>query len=203
MDGYRQFKEVLVENRDSETARFQTLKSMGQVISVLGWITVGGGGIVSFVAMAAVAGLEGRRGGSGLGVIIAAGPGLLVAIFGALIVAAGQTISCFVSIEKNTHAAWEAQKAVLKALGGHSLPAPDVSIQKEAEERTPSAPIEPVQSARPVTKQVACPKCKITEDVQKLYDVNQYNKFDAVNKSGFGFQSISLTCKNCGCVFRV
>ena len=192
-----------MDNRNPEAGRFQTLSTIGKIISRLGWIIMAGGGVIVFILIAALTG--GRRG-------LTVGPTEFVmlvigflpsALVGAFIVAAGQTISCFVAIEENTRATWEAQKAVLKALSGHPLPAPDVSIRTESEVRTPPAPIEPAQPAPLATKQVACPKCKVSENVLKLYDVNQYKKFDAIDKSSFGFQSISLTCKNCGCVFRV
>jgi hypothetical protein len=171
---------------------------MGSIISALGWIVVAGGGIVGFVAMVAMAGLQGRRGGTGLGALLAGAPGLLVAISGVLIVAAGQAISCFISIEANTHATLEAQTAILKSMTGRSLPEPGMPSGEEArrEEPAPPAPASP-------THKVTCPKCLITEDVSSLYDVGQYSRFAAVNKSSLGFQSVSLTCKNCGTVFRV
>jgi hypothetical protein len=171
---------------------------MGKIISTLGWIVVAGGGVVGFVAMAAVAGLQGRRGGNPLGIILAGGPGLLVSIGGMLVVAAGQAISCFISIEKNTHATSEAQAAIYKSMTGRSLPG---GVAKVGEDAQPEKPIAP--AAPSPTSKVACPKCMISEDVCSLYDVTQYTKFEATNKSSFGFQSVSLTCKNCGTVFRV
>ena len=81
--------------------RYQTLLSFGKLFSFVGWavVVLGGGGMV-------VLGVQGEMAWSVLA-------GIGVAIYGLLIVAGGQAISCFVSIENNTHATLLVQQNML------------------------------------------------------------------------------------------
>lgn len=182
-----------------QESRFATLRMTVKIVSALGWLTVGGGALVALLGLIAVAG---SRRGTLLGAIIAAGPGFLVAVGGMLIVAAGQLYSCFLAIEANTRATSNALATYLD--GRKSGPpasdngpypvAPPVTIPKARNIEAPTAS---------AGQSVICPKCNESESVNGLYNVSQYQKFEAVDKSQFGFQSLSLTCRRCGQVFRV
>lgn len=181
-----------MEDGRSSEGRFKTLWATSRVISTLGWITISGGTAFSVIAAAAV--LNSRK-GTLLVAAVAAAPGFLAAVSGWLIVAAGQLISCFISIEQNTRASSKAQDAILKALGRTPSPSANAPVHYEPAAGAASDP--------PASQRVACPKCQEAETVTALYDVKQYRKFDADDKSGFGFQSVSLTCRTCGQVFRI
>jgi len=60
--------------------------------------------------------------------------GLLVAVYGLILVASGQGISCFVSLENNTHATMVAQQAMLSLMRGQTQPsAPTKNLQAKVE----------------------------------------------------------------------
>jgi predicted nucleic-acid-binding Zn-ribbon protein len=198
-------KEEGMENQAAETERFRTLSKIGRVVSASGWIIMGGGGVVAFIIITAITG--GRRGLS-LGptelVLMLALGFLPSALLGALIVAVGQTISCFVAIEENTRATWETQKAIFKALSRNDSPPPGGVPDRSVLGSTDQRPLKPPEEGPSRTVSlVTCPKCQENEAVQNRYDLNAYKKFEAVDKSAFGFQNISLTCRKCGYVFRI
>jgi hypothetical protein len=78
--------------------RFKTLDRLGKFVAGMGWVIGVLGSIIGLMMMVTVSGYSGR----GIGVFT----GLLVIassiITGLLVVAAGQTMQCFVAIEKNT-----------------------------------------------------------------------------------------------------
>lgn len=80
-------------NPSLSNTRFTTLLSLGQFVSFFGWIVV----LVSAIGI--VVGIDSIK---SLGVIVIIG-GVISLINGILVVAIGQIISCFVSIESNTH----------------------------------------------------------------------------------------------------
>lgn len=73
--------------------RFNTLLSLGQFVSAFGWIAV----VASIIFI--IVGIDSIK---TLGVIAIAS-GAISLIISILVVALGQLISCFVSIESNTH----------------------------------------------------------------------------------------------------
>ena len=78
------------------TLRFNTLLSLGQFVSVVGWI-------IFFVGViAVVAGIASITSNQILGSVAVVG-GIISLINGILVAAIGQSISCFVSIEHNTY----------------------------------------------------------------------------------------------------
>ena len=74
-------------------SRFNTLLSFGQFISIFGWITVVASVIFIIVGIVSIKTL-------GIVAIISGAMSLILSI---LVVALGQLISCFVSIEHNTY----------------------------------------------------------------------------------------------------
>jgi hypothetical protein len=78
--------------------QFRVLLGYGKAISSLGWIVVLMGIIGFIIGLANL--------GHGPGILLLAG-GIIISIFGLIIVASGQIISCFVSIERNTRATQE------------------------------------------------------------------------------------------------
>lgn len=80
---------------------FNTLLSFGTVISSVGWIVVALAVIGFFVSFTMSGSIQ------YMGILVA----IVTAAFGIVIVSYGQLISCFVSIERNTHATF---KALLK-----------------------------------------------------------------------------------------
>ena len=85
--------------QSSVKGRFSTLLGVGQFVSIIGWLLVIGGSI------AFVAGLSADRAPVALTIV----GGVVGVAFGLLIVAIGQSVSCFVSIENNTY---ETNKAI-------------------------------------------------------------------------------------------
>lgn len=80
--------------------QFKTLLGYGKFISGLGWIVI----IIGIIAI-----IGGFASGSEVGVGVAVGS-LIFIILGIGMVASGQLISCFVSIERNTRATYELLK---------------------------------------------------------------------------------------------
>lgn len=84
----------------STSYQFKTLLGYGKFISVIGWIVI----IIGIIAI-----IGGFASGSEVGVGVAGGS-LIFIILGIGMVASGQLISCFVSIERNTRATYELLK---------------------------------------------------------------------------------------------
>ena len=81
-------------------SRFKTLLALGTTLSTVGQIIIGVGGLVAFIGLVSLVGGDSISKPFGL---IALTSGLLMVGLGYLIVANGQIISCFVSMEDNTH----------------------------------------------------------------------------------------------------
>jgi len=106
---------------DSNT-RFKTLLTIGNVISVVGWIVVGLGCLFFIGGLG-----ECGRGGilsSGFGAMGSL-TGLLVAVSGLFLVAQGKVISCFVSIENNTSKSVKLLRDLIERFGEK----PDVKLR--------------------------------------------------------------------------
>ncbi len=104
-----------METIATENQRYKTLLTFGKFFSLVGWIVVAIGGIMFLVGL----GQLGQRnifGGGAMGLVT----GLLIAVYGIMLVASGQGISCFVSIENNTHATMLAQREILNTMRGQS-----------------------------------------------------------------------------------
>lgn len=101
-------------NRPSER-RFNTLLSIGKLISGIGWVFVGLGALAAVIGIIAAISQAGNSFGGGeravLSLAAGLGGGLLNAIIGILIVAQGQVLSCFVAIERNTRSTYEMMHA--------------------------------------------------------------------------------------------
>lgn len=78
-------------------SRFKSLLALGRTITIIGWVIVGFAGLTLLLSLASCT--SGNKFEGTIGFII----GILTAGFGYLVVANGQIISCFVSIEDNTH----------------------------------------------------------------------------------------------------
>lgn len=78
-------------------SRFKTLLALGKTLSTVGWVIVGFAGLTLLLSLASCT--SGNKFEGTIGFII----GILTAGFGYLVVANGQIISCFVSMEDNTH----------------------------------------------------------------------------------------------------
>jgi len=101
---------------DFDKHRFRTLLGFGKFFSLLGWVIVFGGAFLVSLGM----GQFGLRSGMGGG-IIPTGPAMLVfgvglILYGFVMVASGQFISCFVSLESNTYVTKLLQQNILKTL---------------------------------------------------------------------------------------
>ena len=83
-----------------DNSRFKTLLALGTTLSTVGQIIIGVGGLVAFIGLVSLVGGDSISKPFGL---IALASGLLMVGLGYLIVANGQIISCFVSMEDNTH----------------------------------------------------------------------------------------------------
>ena len=94
----------ITDKQSSTKGRFSTLLGVGQFVAIIGWlITIGGG--VTFIA-----GIAANKAASLITVI----GGIAAVAIGLLIVATGQSIACFVSIEKNTYETNKAIKSFIK-----------------------------------------------------------------------------------------
>lgn len=80
--------------------RFKTLLSLGRTITIIGWVIVGFAGLTIFSSLTSCVSNDGFAKAIGL---LSFPIGLLTGAFGYLFVAMGQMISCFVSMEDNTH----------------------------------------------------------------------------------------------------
>ncbi|OGD22172.1 MAG: hypothetical protein A2W03_09785 [Candidatus Aminicenantes bacterium RBG_16_63_16] len=193
-----------MENSTKESQRFSTLLGFGQIFSLVGWVIVAVGAILFVLGLNEV----GKRslfssGVSLLDLVI----GLLVAVIGFTLVAGGQAISCFVSIERNTHSILLLQQAVLgsrssgipKSTVREDIRAAATSQAEKGELRTKPVVDEPMQGPPAKGRVIACPGCQESEAIQenKRYDPSQYTKFDAVIKSSLGFQKVLLACRKC------
>ena len=92
--------EISNESTSIANYKFKTLLDYGKFISGLGWVVI----IIGIIAI-----IVGFANGSEVGVGIAIGS-IIFIILGIVMVASGQLISCFVSIEKNTRATYELLK---------------------------------------------------------------------------------------------
>ena len=81
-------------------SRFKTLLSLGKTISIIGWVIVGFAGLTIFSSLTSCISNDGFAKAIGL---LSFPIGLLTGAFGYFFVAMGQMISCFVSMEDNTH----------------------------------------------------------------------------------------------------
>lgn len=105
-----------------ESQRFKTLLAFGKFFSAIGWVVAVIGGIMLVPGLNQLA--RGSQFGDGMSAMVGLGTGLLVAVFGLMLVASGQGISCFVSIEGNTHSMLVAQHSILSVMRGHGQPPP-------------------------------------------------------------------------------
>lgn len=105
---------ALDSNQPSER-RFNTLLSIGKLISGIGWVFVGLGALAAIIGIIVAISEAGNRysGGEQAALSLAAGlgGGLWAAVMGILIVAQGQVLSCFVAIERNTRSTYEMMRA--------------------------------------------------------------------------------------------
>jgi hypothetical protein len=113
-----------------EGQRFKSLGFFGQIISFVGWVTVVVGVLAVVLSLSQVQQRDNVAAMlAGMGVM----GGLGVVASGFLMVVSGQSISCFVSIENNTHALLVAQRKTLDLLtdqqgaGGLEKPAASAS----------------------------------------------------------------------------
>jgi len=132
----------------TDSERFKTLLAFGKFFSFIGWVVVIIGVIISFVGVSQL----GQRSGFGGGTS-PLGPaglvsGLLVAVYGLILVASGQGITCFVSIENNTHATMVAQQAILNLMRGQTQSsAPTQNLQVKVEIPTVKDEVDKVSKA--------------------------------------------------------
>ena len=90
--------------------RFSTLTGLGTFITFAGWIVVIVGAVLLFMGLSKLGDRSAFGGGmSFMG--LASGVG--VVLYGLLMVAAGQAITCFVSIENNTFETMQTQRRLL------------------------------------------------------------------------------------------
>ncbi len=82
---------------------FRSLLGLGRFMSGVGWVAVGIGAIVFSIGLVVVCS-SGR--GAAFGGVAVVG-GALLGILGFLVVACGQVMSCFVTIERNTRGTYE------------------------------------------------------------------------------------------------
>lgn len=81
-------------------SRFKSLLALGRTITIIGWVIVGFAGLTIFSSLTSCVSNDGFAKAIGL---LSFPIGLLTGAFGYLFVAMGQMISCFVSMEDNTH----------------------------------------------------------------------------------------------------
>jgi hypothetical protein len=105
-----------------EGQRFKTLLAFGKFFSAIGWVVAVIGGIILVPGLNQLA--RGSQFGDGMSAMVGLLAGLLVAVFGLMLVASGQGISCFVSIEENTHLMLAAQHSTLSMMRGLGQPPP-------------------------------------------------------------------------------
>jgi|GEM_PF-2068077 len=101
---------------DFDHQRFRTLSGFGKFFSFLGWVIVFGGAFLVLKGMEQFGPQSGMGGG-----LIPTGPAMLVfggglILYGFAMIAGGQFISCFVSLENNTYVTKLLQQNILKFL---------------------------------------------------------------------------------------
>lgn len=161
-----------MENFDQIGQRYKTLLGFGKFFSFIGWLLVGLGALVFLMGFIGVGAMRNPFGG-----ILALGffSGLPLALFGIMFVAGGQGISCFVSIEHNTHATMLAQQAALNFLRGET---PAVAtVANTSSPTNTSSPAKSQAESTPITetttaaKPFHCTKCgkALTEQEMHRY----------------------------------
>jgi len=103
-----------METITTESQRYKTLLGFGKFFGFIGWAFVVIGGIIFLAGLSGSFVMSRYIGGGIMGLLT----GLLVAVYGLMLVASGQGISCFVSIEHNTHATMVAQQTILTLMSG-------------------------------------------------------------------------------------
>jgi hypothetical protein len=98
-----------MQNNEITSSRFKTLLSLGKTISVIGWVIVGLAALTIFSSLTSCITDDSMAKAFGM---ITFPIGLLTGALGYLFVAMGQMISCFVSIEVNTHKTSEILEAL-------------------------------------------------------------------------------------------
>ncbi len=106
MENNNEIEEKALPKYPPISHNFRTLMGFGKVISAIGWILVA----IGCIAAVVLPGVEAGWSEMGLGGIII---GVLVAIQGLIIVAVGQSIICFVSIERYCRATFEITNKIL------------------------------------------------------------------------------------------
>lgn len=89
-----------MEKKVISTTRFKTLLALGKTLNTVGSIVIGAGGLIAFSGLVSCVGGDAITKPLGL---IALVSGLLMVGLGYLIIANGQVLECFVSIEDNTY----------------------------------------------------------------------------------------------------
>ncbi len=130
-----------MEDFDQVGQRYKTLLGFGKFFSFMGWALVGVGALVFLLGFLGVGGSRSSFGGNQ---ILAIGflSGLPLALSGLMMVAGGQGISCFVSIEHNTHVTMLAQQAALSFLRGQTpMPGPSTNTSLPTNPKVESMPL--------------------------------------------------------------
>lgn len=149
-----------METIATENQRYKTLLAFGKFFSFIGWVIVVIGAIIIFVGLSQF-GQRSAFGGSSpfgpMGLVT----GLLVAVYGIMLVASGQGISCFVSIENNTYATMLAQQAILNLMSKSKVPetAPVVSVD-------PAKNLRSVKKTEELSEEMEKPALSNTETEQ-------------------------------------
>lgn len=151
---------------EDSNQRFKTLVGFGKFFSFVGWVFVVIGGVSLILAMSQ-AGRMSRSFGGGEMLLMAFVPAVVSVLSGLLMVAGGQSISCFVSIEQNTHATMLAQQTFLSFMreqrasvvtSASASPSAQKKIEKEAAFEAP-------QEAR----MLHCSECGAALREQEVY----------------------------------
>ena len=95
----------------TDNQRYRTLLGFGKLFILIGWVIVG---LSSIILISGFMQLD-RFNMFDQGFILLL-VGLSFALYGIIFVAGGESISCFVSIENNTHATLLAQQEILKMM---------------------------------------------------------------------------------------
>ncbi|MBS3944433.1 MAG: hypothetical protein KGZ42_02970 [Melioribacter sp.] len=89
----------MIEKKYQDFARFKTLLALGKTLNTVGQIVIWVGGLIAFMGLVSCIGGDAITKPLGF---MALASGLLMVGLGYLIIANGQLIECFVSIEENT-----------------------------------------------------------------------------------------------------
>lgn len=104
-----------LDSSQASESRFNTLLSIGKLISGLGWVLVGLGALTAIIGIVIAISVASKSFGgeeqAAISLAAGLGGGLFQAIIGILIVAQGQVLSCFVAIEHNTRSTYEMMQA--------------------------------------------------------------------------------------------